>query len=94
MRLSFDTRFQRSPGSPAGGQPTSARRLGQPVGDGSYLLRSGSNGLRLVNALLARSLQHNLQKMHERPRRLSAAPLSPTAGRADIVKVGRADQRR
>ena len=29
--------------SPAGGQPTSARRLGQPVGDGSYLLRSGSN---------------------------------------------------
>jgi site-specific DNA recombinase len=29
--------------SPAGGQPTSTRRLGQPVGDGSYLLRSGSN---------------------------------------------------
>jgi site-specific DNA recombinase len=28
--------------SPAGGQPTSTRRLGQPVGDGSYLLRSGS----------------------------------------------------
>jgi site-specific DNA recombinase len=28
--------------SPAGGQPTSTR-LGQPVGDGSYLLRSGSN---------------------------------------------------
>ena len=28
--------------SPAGGQPTSTR-LGQPVGDGSYLLRSGSS---------------------------------------------------
>src|SRR5215470_532711 len=35
------------------------------VGDRSYLLRSGSHDAALWNALLARSRQHNLQKMHD-----------------------------
>ena len=37
----------------------------RPSDDGSYLLRSGRHDAALWNALLARSFQHNLQKMHD-----------------------------
>jgi site-specific DNA recombinase len=46
--------------SPAGGQPTSTR-LGQPVGDGSYLLRSGSKRSALWRPLFRRADQPSLQ---------------------------------
>jgi site-specific DNA recombinase len=50
--------------SPAGGQRASTSQARQ-LGEESYLLRSGSNDSALWNALLARSLQHNLQKVHD-----------------------------
>ena len=52
-----------APTSPAGGAalPSNGKLL---VSDESYLLRSGSAYSALRNALLARSFQHDLQKVH------------------------------
>ena len=73
--------------SPTDRQPTSTHR-GRRVGDGSYLLRSGSNHTALRNALLARCFQHNLQQMHDvrviDPLcHLLQQPVMP-----DVVKIG------
>src|SRR5262244_2558232 len=76
-----------APTSPAGGAalPSNGKLL---VSDESYLLRSGSDYSALWNALLARSLQHDLQKVHDvrviDPLcHFSQQPVVP-----DIVKVG------
>src|SRR5438270_3566203 len=51
------------PTPPAGNAPPSTGKL--RVHGESYLLRSGSDYSALWNALLARSFQHDLQKMHD-----------------------------
>ena len=53
-----------APTPPAGGAPLPSNGKLR-VRDESYLLRSGSDYSALWNALLARSFQHDLQKMHD-----------------------------
>ncbi|HEX4548148.1 MAG TPA: recombinase family protein, partial [Pseudomonas sp.] len=76
-----------APTPPAGGAPLPSNGK-LPVRDESYLLRSGSDYSALRNALLARSFQHDLQKVHDV---LVVDPLSHFLQQPvmpDIVKVG------
>ena len=54
------------PTGPSGGHtPSPSHGSPEPRSGKSYLLRSGGNYSALWNALLARSFQHDLQKMHD-----------------------------